>query len=94
MLVSHELALPPELERLSARFSMSLPDDNERAMIVNKVVVGVESRKSGQRRRRSASALDLLVRNLAGLTRADAERVAHNRRFTTTARSPPATCRA
>ncbi len=77
VLVSHELKLPPELERLSARFSMSLPDDNERAMIVNQVVEAWNRDNPGHVDI-DPRALELLVKNLAGLTRADVERVAHN----------------
>lgn len=77
VLVSHELKMPPELNRLSAQFSMSLPDDNERAMIVNKVVATWEEENPGHVDV-DRHALDLLVKNLAGLTRADVERVAHS----------------
>jgi len=80
VLVSHELKMPPELERLSARFSMSLPNDNERAMIVNKVVEAW-NRDKPERVQVDPKALDLLVKNLAGLTRSDAERLAHNAVF-------------
>jgi len=76
VLLSHELKLPPELERLSARFAMSLPDDNERAMIVNQIVAAWNRDNPGNVEI-DPKALDLLIRNLAGLTRADAERVAH-----------------
>jgi SpoVK/Ycf46/Vps4 family AAA+-type ATPase len=76
VLLSHELDIPPELERLSARFEMALPDENEREMIVSQVV-----REWSANQQRSASvdpkAMQLLVRNLAGLTRADTERLAH-----------------
>lgn len=77
VLVSHELKLPPELERLSARFTMSLPDDNERAMIVNQVVDRWNQENPG-RVAVDPQALKLLINNLAGLTRADTERLAHN----------------
>lgn len=77
VLVSHELKLPPELERLSARFTMSLPDDNERAMIVNQVVDRWNNENSS-RVAVDPQALKLLINNLAGLTRADTERLAHN----------------
>ncbi len=77
VLVSHELKLPPELERLSAHFKMSLPDENERAMIVKRVIEAWNRDHPGSVRVDSR-ALRLLVKNLAGLTRADTERVAHN----------------
>jgi hypothetical protein len=76
VLVSHKLEIPPELERLSARFVMALPDDKEREMIVTQVVNQWNAENAG-----NASvdprALALLVKNLAGLTRADTERLAH-----------------
>ena len=80
VLVSHELSLPPELERLAARFEMSLPNENERAMIVARVVAGWNAENPG------SVAIDpqaqaLLIRNLAGLTRADTERLAHSAVF-------------
>jgi hypothetical protein len=76
VLVSHELEIPAELERLSARFVMALPDEKEREMIVTQVVNQWNAENAG-----NASvdprALALLVKNLAGLTRADTERLAH-----------------
>ncbi len=77
VLVSHALQLPPELERLSAHFRMSLPDENERAMLVNRVIEAWNRDHPGSVRV-DPRALGLLVKNLAGLTRADTERVAHN----------------
>ncbi len=69
ILLSHKLDIPPELERLSARFELALPDDTEREMIVMQVV-----REWSAERKRNATtdpkAMQLLVRNLAGLTRA------------------------
>ena len=77
VLVSHELKLPPELERLSARFTMSLPNDNERSMIVHQVVERWNQENPGSVNV-DPQALQLLINNLAGLTRADTERLAHN----------------
>jgi SpoVK/Ycf46/Vps4 family AAA+-type ATPase len=77
VLVSHELTLPPELERLSARFTMSLPNDNERSMIVHQVVERWNQENPGSVNV-DPQALQLLINNLAGLTRADTERLAHN----------------
>jgi ATP-dependent 26S proteasome regulatory subunit len=75
VLVSHELELPPELEKLSARFEMALPDDNERAMLVAKVVEDWNRDNPGHVAI-DKKAFGLLVKNLAGLTRADTERLA------------------
>jgi SpoVK/Ycf46/Vps4 family AAA+-type ATPase len=80
VLVSHALDMPPELEQLSARFTISLPEETERAMLVDDVVQNW-NRKNDGRVAVDPPALDLLVKNLAGLTRADAERLAHNAVF-------------
>ena len=77
VLVSHNLELPPELERLSARFEMSLRDENERAMIISKVVESWNRENQGVAQV-DQKALELLIKNLSGLTRADTERLAHN----------------
>lgn len=77
VLVSHELTAPPEIERLAARFEMSLPDENEREVIVMNI-----ERDFTHTTQRSVTvdprARELLVKNLAGLTRADSERLARN----------------
>jgi SpoVK/Ycf46/Vps4 family AAA+-type ATPase len=80
VLVSHELKMPPELERLAARFEISLPNDNERAMIVARVVEQWNVANSGSVEI-DPQARALLIRNLAGLTRADTERLAHGAVF-------------
>jgi SpoVK/Ycf46/Vps4 family AAA+-type ATPase len=80
VLVSHELKMPPELERLAARFVMSLPNDNERAMIVAKVVEQWNTMNPGSVEI-DPQAQALLVKNLAGLTRADTRRLAHGAVF-------------
>jgi len=80
VLVSHELKMPPELERLAARFEISLPDDNERAMIVARVVTEWNAAHPGSVEI-DPQAQALLVKNLAGLTRADTRRLAHGAVF-------------
>ncbi|MGI9308134.1 MAG: AAA family ATPase [Gammaproteobacteria bacterium] len=77
ILVSHELTLPGDLERLSARFEVSLPDENERARIVRKVVKDWNA-ENVSRAEVDKQAFKLLVRNLSGLNRADTERLARN----------------
>jgi SpoVK/Ycf46/Vps4 family AAA+-type ATPase len=77
ILVSHALDLPAELQPFAARFEVRLPDDAERARIVTSVVEEW-SRDHGGNVRVDQQAFDLLVRNLAGLTRADTERLARN----------------
>ena len=77
LLVSHELSLPPELKPFAARFTMKLPDAAERARIVSQVAEEWSAANPGNVRA-DRRAFDLLVRNLAGLTRADTERLARN----------------
>jgi len=80
VLVSHELKMPPELERLAARFEISLPNDNERAMIVARIVAQWNDANPGNVEI-DPQAQALLVKNLAGLTRADTSRLAHGAVF-------------
>ncbi len=78
MLVSHEISLPPELERLSARFALKLPDDQERSDIVQSVIDDYQAANSAVKVNVDTRAFELLVQNLAGLTHADTERLARN----------------
>ena len=77
ILVSHELELPPELSHLAARFEMSLPDEQTRADIIRAIVDEWNQTNAG-RVAVDEQAFKLLVRNLAGLTRTDTERLARN----------------
>jgi SpoVK/Ycf46/Vps4 family AAA+-type ATPase len=80
LLVSTKLDVPKELERLAARFKMALPDAKERSNIVSRVVNEWNVKHPGEVEV-DAKARELLVRNLAGLTQADAERLARNAVF-------------
>jgi hypothetical protein len=77
VLVSHEIELPPELNHLAARFEMSLPSEKDRAQIVESVVAEWNQANAGNVKV-DKQAFELLVRNLAGLTRSDTERFARN----------------
>ena len=77
ILLSHQLDLPSELDRLAARFEMSLPDDAARAKIVA-TIVNEWNASNANEVQIDQHAYDLLVRNLAGLTRTDTERLARN----------------
>lgn len=77
VLVSHSIELPSELQHLAARFAMALPDEASRAEIVNAVVTEWNGANAGEVRV-DQTAFDLLVKNLAGLTRTDTERLARN----------------
>ena len=80
MLVSHALELPVELEHLSARFTMALPDAEARAAIVDSIVADWNSRNPGAPEVDGA-ARRILIDNLSGLTEADVRRLAHNAVF-------------
>jgi len=80
LLVSHELDLPEELRQYSATFQMALPDDNERKQIISAVVKDWNAAHPGEVEV-DQQAMDLLVRNLAGLSRADTERLARHAVF-------------
>ena len=80
VLVSHELDLPDELKQYSARFRMALPDDEERTQIISAVVSEWNALHPGKVTV-DQQAMELLVRNLAGLSRADTERLARHAVF-------------
>ncbi len=77
ILVSHELELPPDLERMTARFELALPDEQERARIVAAAVADWNQRQSG-RVEVDRESVRLLVEQLAGLTLADVDRLARS----------------
>lgn len=77
VLVSHSLRLPPDLAHLSARFSLQLPDEEQRAHIVLSVVDEWNAART-HRATVDQHAFDQLVRNLAGLSHADVARLARN----------------
>ncbi|HEY7673087.1 MAG TPA: AAA family ATPase, partial [Gammaproteobacteria bacterium] len=77
LLISHEVKLPRELEPLSARFEMKMPDAAARRSIVERTIEEYR-RSNGRAVKVDAKALDLLVQNLAGLGHAETERLAHN----------------
>lgn len=77
-LISHQLELPPELQRYSARLDLALPDDKARAEIVARVVASYREDHPDARVQVDRTALDMLVHNLAGLTASDTERLARN----------------
>ena len=80
LLISHQIQLPAELHGLSAQFSMSLPGYTERLAIVKACVEDYRAQHS-KAVQVDETALDLLVKNLSGLTRGDAERLARNAVF-------------
>jgi len=78
ILMSHKISMPHELETFSARFSMDLPSEDERARIVKRAVNDYGRDHPGGRVQVDRKAHSLLVQNLAGLTYSDTERLARN----------------
>src|SRR6187402_1311119 len=74
VLVSAEVKLPPELEHLAARFSLKMPNKNERHAIVMRLA-REWGRQNNAMPRIDVKAVDKLVDNLAGLALHDVERL-------------------
>ena len=75
VLVSHQVDVPPELSRMTARFELSLPDDRQLMSLVQDEARDWQ-RRSGKRVRADRNTLSRLVANLKGLTLTDARRLA------------------
>ncbi|MEE8542241.1 MAG: ATPase, partial [Gammaproteobacteria bacterium] len=76
LLISHEIELPAEIRNFSAHFKMKLPSAAQRKKTIEALIA--EHRKQNPAREVTVDpeALDLLVRNLRGLTLADTARLA------------------
>ena len=81
VLVSHAVKLPRELESFSARFDMGLPTEEQREQILRRIADEWAREKSGSRVQADPKAYRLLIRNLAGLTHHDTEKLARNAIF-------------
>lgn len=81
VLISHKIKLPRELEALSARVNMALPNEIERLQIVEKLADEWSRQNQGSRVQADKRAYKLLIENLAGLTYQDTERLARNAIF-------------
>lgn len=78
VLVSHALKLPAELQRLTARFSLALPGEDELLAIVRDEAQRWSERNHGLRVRADNRTLQQLVKNLRGLAHAEARLLARN----------------
>ena len=81
VLISHRISIPSELEGFCAQFDMALPGDRERGEIIRKAIDDYTRENPGASVAVDPKALQLLLRNLAGLTFAETERLAHNAIF-------------
>jgi hypothetical protein len=78
VLISHQVRIPSELESFCARLDMALPAPEERARIIKQAASDYAKDNPGSRVQVDPRAHDLLIKNLAGLTWADTERLARN----------------
>ena len=76
VLVSHALAIPPELERACARFELSLPERAQLKSIVLEEARAWSRRNRGRNVQTRKELLERLVDNLSGLPARDAKRLA------------------
>ena len=78
LLISHELRLPPELKGFEARFELRTPTPEQTRATVEELIGEYRAEHPETGVRIDPKALDLLVKNLNGLTLADTRRLARN----------------
>ena len=76
VLIGYETVIPHELEHLTARVALALPDRNERRQLVEGVARQWMRANPRQAVKIDPRALDLLVENMSGLSAADTQRLA------------------
>ncbi|MAX25221.1 MAG: ATPase [Phycisphaeraceae bacterium] len=72
--IDHNEAVPETLANVATRFELTLPTEEELEKLVRSWVTR-EHRERGVKAKVTRSAFDLIIRNLRGLTRSQAERV-------------------
>ena len=77
-LVSHAFTLPAELQRLAARFSLSMPGEEELLAIVREEAARWSEQNRGARVRTDNLTLQQVVNNLRGMSHAEARALARN----------------
>jgi hypothetical protein len=78
VLISYAIEIPRELEHLTARCTLALPDPNERRQLVEDVARQWMRDNPRQPIKIDKHALALLVENMNGLTASDTQRLARN----------------
>ena len=77
ILISHALAIPGEIQRLCASFELALPTSQQLEDLIREEAK-VWSLQKQDRVKADKKSIDLLVRNLQGLTLSDARRLVRN----------------
>jgi len=78
VLVSHACRLPPEVQRYAARFNLALPGEDELLAIVREEAARWSERNRNRRVRTDNRTLQQVVKNLRGMSHAEARLLARN----------------
>lgn len=78
ILVSHALKLPVEVQRYAARFNLALPSEDELLAIVREEAANWSQKNRGVRVRSDNKTMQQVVKNLRGLSHADARILARS----------------
>lgn len=78
VLVSHACRLPPEVQRYAARFTLALPGEDELLSIVRDEAAHWSERNRSRRVRTDNRTLQQVVKNLRGMSHAEARVLARN----------------
>lgn len=75
VLISHEIKVPSEIKKLSVEFRLKLPEEKELLDLVREEAIRFKKSNTGKRVKTDSDTLDMLVKNLRGLTYNDARRL-------------------
>ncbi len=75
VLISHQQIIPAEIEKLCARFTLSLPDKDTVLAIVKSEVAAWQKRHGGNELQGERDVFDLMLRQLLGLPEVDVRRL-------------------
>jgi len=75
VLLGHQAMVPPEIEKLCARFALSLPDRDAVLAIVKAEVAAWQGRNLGHEIKSKREVFDLMLRHLSGLSEVDVRRL-------------------
>lgn len=75
ILISHQLDIPAEIRKLSVDFELRLPGDDELKKLIREEATKYKFTNGGKKVKTDNETLDLLVKNLRGLTYNDARRL-------------------
>jgi len=78
VLISHSIEIPQEIRKLCARFRLKLPNESELKKMVTDLARKWASEHPGRKVKANKKTIELLIKNLSGLTMTDAMRMAKN----------------